>query len=81
MAKTFNFMKDTAPARRHPFRSKQQERIAKHHNVTRVLEFRYTFDLPKYIREAAKESGYNAVLLGYTTGKSSTWGFSKKRKR
>lgn len=75
MARSFNFYAETTPTIGYKFRSKQQEQTAKHYKVERVLEFRYTFELPNYILEAAERAGYKAVQIGYTTRKSSTWGF------
>jgi len=87
MARTFDFIKETYPAKGYRYGSKQQEQIAKKYKVERVLPFRFTYELPKYrftyelpkyILQAAKDAGYVPVLIGYTTPKSTTWGFYKQ---
>lgn len=78
MPRTFNFFEETESTKGYKYPSKNQEEKASRHKVTRILVFRYTFKLPDYILKAAKQKGYGVIQLGYTTYKSSTWGFYKK---
>jgi hypothetical protein len=77
--KNFDFFEETISVKDHSFpKNSSQKEIAKSKNVTRILKFRYTWDLPTYILDSAYQKGYKAVMLGYTTNKSSTWGFYKR---
>jgi hypothetical protein len=79
MAKTFDFKKETIPINEYNFPAKasDQKMKASHYNVKRILKFRYATQLPQYIQLAAEEAGYSCVRIGYTTYRSSTWGFYK----
>jgi hypothetical protein len=76
-AKTFDFFRETEAIRDCDL-TKGQAEVAKNKGITRILKLRCAFDLPKYIMDAAHQKGYRWVMLGFTTSKSSTWGFYRR---
>jgi hypothetical protein len=76
MTYNFDFEHETEPIDENTkFGSARQRETAEQFGCTHILVRGYGFSLPKYIQSAAAKAGYGWVQLGYTTRRSSTWGF------
>jgi hypothetical protein len=76
----FVVLRDTDPITDTTFTSnqRQQQEKAEQYGCTRILRRRFG-NLPKFITDGAKSDNFEVYLLGSTTFKSSTWGFSPKK--
>lgn len=77
MARTFDIIADTDTFSGYAF-SGNQRAIAERINAERVLFWPRDGHLPQYVLRAIAYAGYNAVKIGRTTFKSTTWGLVRK---
>lgn len=81
MSKTFSVTADTEAAADYAFAGEQASKAARY-SVERVFRFRdirgNVLNLPKYIRSAISDAGYEPVYLGGTTYSHSVIGLRQK---
>ena len=77
MARTFDVMKQTKPARGYLYGSDRQEQIAKRYHATRIYKTGDKQTLPDYVMKAIKAKRYKVVQIGRSTYKYSLWALYK----